>query len=169
MRVAVTDLVGRPGAVRGWSGRLTPGAEVHEAVADRVLLDLSLESVVEGILVRGVVEADVVQACARCLDPVAERRRVTVAELFVDPHRADADEADEGYELVDDNTAIELDTMVRDAVVMDLPVRTLCRPECAGLCPVCGDNRNDGDCGHRPAALRDPRWAALAELDLPPA
>ena len=72
-----------------------------------------------------------------------------------------------GYEIVDDLTAIDLSTLIRDAVLMDLPVRVLCREDCQGLCPVCGTDRNREDCGHRPEAAPDPRWAKLAELDLP--
>jgi uncharacterized protein len=46
---------------------------------------------------------------------------------------------------------------------MEHTISQLCRHECAGLCPECGANRNDGDCGHR-AVAADPRWAALEEL-----
>jgi uncharacterized protein len=52
---------------------------------------------------------------------------------------------------------------VREAVLLDLPLAPLCRPDCAGLCPECGADLNAGDCGHRPNAT-DPRWTALDDL-----
>jgi uncharacterized protein len=74
-------------------------------------------------------------------------------------------EPEPGYELIDDATAIDLSTLVRDALIIDLPVRTLCGDACRGLCPVCGANRNLHDCGHGGQATTDPRWAPLADLD----
>ncbi len=59
-------------------------------------------------------------------------------------------------------TTIDLGPLVRDAVVLELPMAPLCRDDCAGLCPQCGANRNEGDCGC--VAPRDPRWANLDVL-----
>ncbi|MBW3659639.1 MAG: DUF177 domain-containing protein [Actinobacteria bacterium] len=177
MRVPVTDLIGRPGATKPFTATLEredvgdPGASwgpADDALRGHIELDLDLDSVVEGILVRGDVTFTVELPCARCLEPQSSTHAVTVAELFPDPRkREDEDEDDPGYEIVDDLTAIDLSTLIRDAVLMDLPVRVLCREDCLGLCPVCGADRNTEDCGHRPAEEPDPRWAALADLDLP--
>jgi ribosomal protein L32 len=107
------------------------------------VLDLHLDAVVEGILVRGTLGFRVALPCARCLEPQELAFEVDVAELFVDPTKRDErDEEDPGYELVDDLTAIDLTTLVRDALLIDLPVRVLCREDCQGLCPVCGADRN---------------------------
>jgi uncharacterized protein len=79
--------------------------------------------------------------------------------------RADPDRDDDGYALTDE--AIDLDQVVRDAVGVEMPFAPLCRPGCLGLCPVCGGNRNLGECpGHE---TLDPRFAVLADLlpDLP--
>jgi uncharacterized protein len=59
---------------------------------------------------------------------------------------------------------LPLDTMARDALVLGFPGFPLCRPDCAGLCPVCGADRNSGDCGHGGTEQLDPRWAGLAGL-----
>ena len=175
VRVPVTDLVGHPGETRALTRAVDPG-EFGDApwgplvtrVTQEVALDLHLDAVVEGILVRGWIGFTVEVPCARCLEPQHVRRDVDVAELFVDPTRRTAGEDDDpGYELIDDLTAIDLTTMVRDTLVVDLPVRFLCSEACLGLCPVCGTDRNRLDCGHRPGAAPDPRWAVLAELDLP--
>ncbi|MEX0869279.1 MAG: DUF177 domain-containing protein, partial [Nitriliruptoraceae bacterium] len=107
--------------------------------------------------------------CGRCLTPLDRDVVADVTELFIDPDKyADDDEVDAGYEIVDDHTAIDISTLVRDALIIDLPYRVLCREDCAGLCVVCGTDLNETDCGHRRTAEADPRWAALADLTLPP-
>ena len=174
MRVPVTDLVGHPGETRALTRAVPPdefgddpwGPAVTEVEED-VDLDLHLDSVVDGILVRGSIGFAIVIPCARCLEVQHVRRDVDVAELFVDPRkREDDDEDDPGYELIDDRTAIDLSTMVRDTLLVDLPLQFLCDEGCLGLCVVCGADLNQGDCGHRPGSAPDPRWARLADLDL---
>jgi uncharacterized protein len=175
VRVPVTDLVGNPGRTRPFTAAVgrdafgdDPWGPADDALIDPIELDLHLDAVVEGILVRGDLAVRLVLPCARCLAPQPADRTLVVAELFQDPtKRDDADEAeDPGYELIDDRSAIDLSTMVRDAVVIDLPPRVLCRDDCLGLCPECGVDRNEVDCGHGREQLRDPRWDKLAELDL---
>lgn len=176
MRVPVTGLVDHPGETRALTRAVPPttfGDEpwgvVGHAVEDPVELDLHLDAVVEGILVRGRLRFHLEQPCGRCLVPQPLDLDVTVAELFTDPARRDPDDEDDpGYELIDDATALDLTTLVRDALLIDLPVRTICREDCAGLCPVCGGDRNHTDCGHTESGSADPRWSKLAELDLPP-
>jgi uncharacterized protein len=175
VRVPVTDLVGHPGQTRELT-RAVPPEEFGEdpwgptvtSVGDPVQLDLHLDAVVEGILARGHLTFQVEVPCSRCLVPQQLVREVEVAELFLDPTKQDEDDEDDpGYELLDDLKSIDLTTMVRDALLIDLPVQVRCREDCQGLCPRCGADRNLQDCGHRPGAEPDPRWAALADLDLP--
>ncbi|HXQ54586.1 MAG TPA: DUF177 domain-containing protein, partial [Actinomycetes bacterium] len=59
---------------------------------------------------------------------------------------------------------LPLDTMARDALVLAFPAFPLHSPDCAGLCPVCGADRNTIDCGHTGTEDIDPRWAGLAGL-----
>jgi len=176
VRVVVTDIVGRPGSTHPLQERVPTvdfGGDWGPAdgmLDDTVDLDLHLDSVVDGILVRGTVSFGVTLACARCLKPLPTRIDAHVTELFVDPARDhdDEDDVEPGYELLDDLTAIDLSTLVRDALLIDLPIRVLCRADCAGLCPECGAELDAGDCGHGGQDGIDPRWAALADLDLPP-
>lgn len=174
MQLSITDLTGRPGATRRV---VTTVARAHidepggswgpgdDALASDLDLDLALEMLLEGLLVRGAVRFVTVQPCARCLREVREDRDVQVAELFGQERRDQ--EPEPGYE-IDPAGTIELDTMLREAVVISLPLRVLCREDCQGLCPVCGADRNDGDCGHRQEPDPDPRWSALAALRVPP-
>ena len=129
-------------------------------------LDLRLEAVMEGVLVTGTVRGQAVGECVRCLDQVTELMDVTVSELFVYPERAAAaeqggDEDDEDlHEL--DGDFLDLEPALRDAVVLTLPFQPVCRPDCPGLCPVCGARLAD-DPGHSHETL-DPRWTALSGL-----
>jgi uncharacterized protein len=119
--------------------------------------DLLLESVTGPALVAsGTVTADWTGECRRCLGDAVGTLTADVRELF-EP----ASDEEETYLLRGDQ--IDVEPLVRDAVLLELPLAPLCREDCAGLCPVCGANRNEGDCGHKPDE-RDPRWAALDQL-----
>jgi uncharacterized protein len=133
-------------------------------------LDLRLEAVVEGVLVTGTARMEAVGECVRCLRDVTLPVEVDVQELFVHDASREA-----GYESDDEvsqiqGDLIDLEPVVRDDVVLDLPFQPLCTPDCAGLCPTCGA-RLDDDPGHHHDAGTDPRWAALGGLvaDAPPA
>ena len=130
-----------------------------------VELDLRLESVVEGILVTGTARMEAVGECVRCLREVRVPIEVDVQELFVHDASSEAgyDDDDEVSLLHDD--LVDLEPVLRDDVVLDLPFQPLCTPDCAGLCPRCGA-RLDDDPGHHHEAVTDPRWAALGGLDL---
>jgi uncharacterized protein len=123
-------------------------------------LDLRLESAVEGVLVTGTGQVELRGECVRCLSPVEDRIEVDVQELFVYP--GSGAEEDEASRMVGDQ--IDLEPVLRDAVVLELPFQPLCRPDCAGLCPECGANRND-DPGHEHRPDHDPRWDALLKLE----
>jgi DUF177 domain-containing protein len=124
-----------------------------------VEVDVTLIPFSGGIQVEGTVRAPWVGICRRCAEPVSGELRIGVRERFADdPLAAPSDE--ELYPIVDDT--IDLAPLVRDAVVLELPMAPLCREDCAGLCAQCGANRNEADCGC--VAPRDPRWANLDVL-----
>ncbi|MDO8309515.1 MAG: YceD family protein [Actinomycetota bacterium] len=131
-------------------------------------LDLRLESVLEGVLVTGTADLLVSAECSRCLDPVDWHEEIDLTELFRYPATdargavvADPDESDDPLpELQDDY--LDLGPVLRDAVVLDLPLAPLCREDCPGLCSQCGARLAD-DPGHAHETT-DPRWAALAAL-----
>ena len=129
-------------------------------------LDLRLEAVMEGVLVTGRVHGLAVGECVRCLDEVTEPVDVTLSELFVYPERAavaeqDGDEDDEDLRELDGDF-LDLEPALRDAVVPMLPFQPVCRPDCPGLCSICGARLAD-EPGHSHETL-DPRWAALGGL-----
>ena len=128
-------------------------------VRDDVLLegDLLLEALIEGILVSGSLRGTLALRCARCLTEFDQPLALEVHEMFVPDPEPDTDD----YPL-DPEGAIDLDQMIRDVIGVELPFSPLCRSDCQGLCPVCGGDRNLGECpGHVEV---DPRWAALSAL-----
>lgn len=131
-----------------------------------VELDLRLEAVMEGVLVTGTATAVVEGECARCLEPIRDPVEVTLQELFVYDDTDDRDlpdeEGDETSTLRGD--LLDLEPLLRDAVVLALPFQPLCREDCPGLCPECGVRLAD-EPDHQHEAPVDPRWAKLDELD----
>ncbi|OLR91571.1 YceD family protein [Actinokineospora bangkokensis] len=129
---------------------------------DPVELDLLLESVVEGVLVTGTASGTLVGECSRCLDPITEPVVVDITELYAYPDSTtdETTDDDEVSRLVDDR--VDLEPVVRDAVVLAVPNVPLCGPDCAGLCPDCGRKWAEVGPDHRHETI-DPRWAALQE------
>ena len=125
-----------------------------------VELDLRLESVVEGVLVSGSATVKVRGECVRCLGEISDEMEVDIQELYVYP----------GVELDDDLASrlkgdlIDLEPLLRDQVVLDLPFQPLCRDDCSGLCAECGANLNDNP-DHSHGSRLDPRWDALRGLE----
>ncbi|MEZ5078468.1 MAG: YceD family protein [Solirubrobacterales bacterium] len=100
--------------------------------------------------------------CMRCLEP---------AELDLEVEAREVDQASaEDPELASpyvDGEELDLGRWAHDAAMLALPTSLLCRPDCAGLCPVCGESLNDADpADHEHESARDPRWAALDDLKL---
>lgn len=121
-----------------------------------VALDLRLESVVEGVLVTGTAVVSLQGQCARCLEPIASPEEVDLQELYLYPDKEPDDDEASRVE----GELLDLEPLLRDTVVLDLPYTPLCRPDCAGLCPDCGADLND-DPEHRHDDRVDPRWAGL--------
>jgi uncharacterized protein len=125
-------------------------------------LDLRLEAVHEGILVSGTVFAEVKGECGRCLDPLAYDLEANVQELFFYEGVELSDEEDDEEQRRVEHDLIDLEPVLRDAVVTMLPFQPVCREDCQGLCSECGVRLED-EPGHHHEDM-DPRWAALAEL-----
>lgn len=129
-------------------------------------VDLTLESVVEGIWVSGTADVEVTAECSRCLEPIAWNESVALEQMFRYPPTdargsiIETDDDDADTPLVVDET-IDLEGPLRDAVVLALPIAPLCSPDCRGLCPECGERIDDAPHDH---PVKDPRWAALESL-----
>ncbi|HET7725034.1 MAG TPA: DUF177 domain-containing protein [Propionibacteriaceae bacterium] len=120
-------------------------------------LDLRLEAVGEGVLVTGTAEVALTGECTRCLRPISDSMEIDIQELFYYPGNEPDDEAAR----IEGET-INLEPVLRDAVVLDLPFAPLCTEDCRGICPVCGADLND-DPDHRHDDDVDPRWGSLQQ------
>lgn len=176
--VDVRRLPRTPGSMTTLSRQAPAPADLGVAMArvpegSPVDLDCRLESVLEGVLVTGTADVVVAAECSRCLDPVEWHEEFDLTELFRYP-TTDArgaiveagDETDDPLPEVQDDL-IDLEPVLRDAVVLDLPLAPLCREDCPGLCSQCGARLAD-DPGHA-HEVTDPRWAALTALADPDA
>lgn len=128
-----------------------------------------------GILVTGQLETEVEVVCSRCLEPfllpikvkLEEEFRPTVdvvtgAKLKKTASGVSISDEDKAT-LIDEHHVLDLSEVVRQDILLAIPMRPLCRPNCAGMCPHCGHNLNEGPCGCREEAI-DPRWAVLGRL-----
>lgn len=156
--VDARELVGRPGSVRSLTvaepvdGLKTGLASMPGDVRAR----LEMEGVEDGVVAQGLLEGSMTLTCARCLKTFEQNFSAEVREIFA--LRAGDDEYP-----VSAGGEIDLEPMVRDAVILAMPFSPLCRPDCKGLCARCGGDRNLGECTCPPEE-RDSRWAALDQL-----
>lgn len=169
LAVAIHDLTRRPGNSRTLDldvpSPADMGTEVLGVPEGRTMhLHLTLESVSDGILVSGAVVVPLEGECVRCLEPLRTEHEVEVAELYLYPEaleRAVADGDEEALEMLHtDGEVLDLEPMLRDAVVTSLPFQPLCSADCPGLCPTCGERLRDLEPGHRHESI-DPRMRAL--------
>ncbi|WLQ40398.1 DUF177 domain-containing protein [Streptomyces laculatispora] len=137
-----------------------------------VELDVRLESVMEGVLVTGTARASAEGECVRCLEPLSLEVEADFQEMFSYPDADDrnrsktADPVDDAEDDEDrfflEDGLFDLESVLRDAVVLALPMQPVCRETCAGLCSECGVGLDENP-GHHHEAL-DIRWAALQGL-----
>ena len=154
----VYDLMHRPGEMRERALDLTVPERLGNPVIGipagaKLHVDVRLESLHDGILVSAEVDADAVGECVRCLIEVTEPVQVEFQELF-------AYSEDEAFEYEVHEDTIDLEPVIRDAVVLSLPFQPVCQEDCLGLCPQCGVRLLDNP-GHEHEQPIDPRWAAL--------
>lgn len=120
-----------------------------------VVLEVVLESFLGGITVTGTVSFSWEGRCRRCLEAATGTVTASLREVCSDDPDLEVD-----YPVTGD--WLDLEPVAHDACILELPLAPLCRPDCLGLCPQCGANRNDQSCTC--TTEPDPRWAALARL-----
>jgi uncharacterized protein len=156
--------------------RVPVGADMH--------LDVKFEAVTEGVLVTGSATAPLAGECARCLRPLTTSVTASFTELYLyadgrrthDKHERhakhdrrnsrewlDEDTEQDDEERYLDGDLLDLEPVLRDAVVLALPMSPLCLQDCPGLCVECGVPLADAGPGHGHDSP-DPRWAALEQL-----
>ena len=160
LRVNARELLRVPGTTRPVAAELD--AQTLGLDDDRIVgpISVALEAVsnLDGVVVHGTVSVPWTAPCRRCLVSVTGNVVVDVDEVYQDVVVDEDAFAIEGDQ-------IDLTPAVREYVMIELPDGPLCRVDCAGICPVCGTDRNERQCDCD-TSVRDDRWAALDDLKL---
>ncbi|MGI9085473.1 MAG: YceD family protein [Aeromicrobium sp.] len=158
------ELGRRPGNERTINLAIAAPAKMGSAVfgvpeGSDIAIELRLEAVMDGVLATGTASTQATGECVRCLDDLDQNLVVDFQELFL------YDESGED-ELSLEGELLDLEPVLRDAVVLALPLNPVCDPECPGLCPECGARLAD-DPDHTHGDAIDPRWAKLSRMTDP--
>jgi uncharacterized protein len=150
-----TRTIPAPDALRVELAGVPAGAEVEVTVR--------LEAVHEGVLVTGTATAPVSGECARCLEPVTSSVEASFQELY---HYEPSPGEDDEDVLLLEGDLLDLEPVLRDAVVLALPLSPLCSDDCAGLCAQCGARLADAGPGHQHDDVILPEWEALRQFNV---
>ena len=155
LRINAVELLRQPGAVRDVSVDIAaaPLDAEHERLVGDIHVELRLTALNDGIDVDGTVSAAWSTVCRRCLVDVSGTAVGVVDELYqIEPLDPDAYLIEDGQ--------LDLAPLIRETVLLELETERLCRDDCAGLCPVCGVDRNSAECSCD-TSVKDDRWAGL--------
>jgi uncharacterized protein len=158
--VNAAELLRRPGTERDIATEIAADAlglaDARFRADDQIAIALHLESLIDGIVVVGTIDVPWHGACRRCLQPLDEHTESPVDELYqsvvTNP---------DAFEMTGDQ--LDLLPMVRELALLDAPEAPLCRPDCAGLCPVCGVDLNNATCTCE-APAQPSVWDVLDQL-----
>ncbi|MFQ5409073.1 MAG: DUF177 domain-containing protein [Anaerolineales bacterium] len=136
--------------------------ERHAAISADVIVgsltgSVRLTRTSPGIYVTGKFNAEREGECSRCLVNTPLHSAVEISELYEYPPTAGAEF------VITEDAVLDLAPLLRELLLLDEPARVLCRPDCAGLCPVCGKDRNYDTCDCEPETI-DPRLGVLRTL-----
>ncbi|MEY2996385.1 MAG: hypothetical protein RLZZ39_1210 [Actinomycetota bacterium] len=159
--VNALELLRRPGSHKAVSVDVPPedidlGDEERLSADDEISIELMCESTTDAVVVSGTIRVATRGVCRRCLRDVEGELTIGVHETYQET-RTDPD----AFPI--ENDQIDLRPMIRESVLLDVPEAPLCRPDCPGLCPVCGADLSTESCSCVIETL-DPRWSALSEL-----
>ena len=168
----IIDLSQIEGSTRAFEFTMSPDDlgldESNIKFAGDILASGDVQKQTAQVNVSGRITADAEIDCTRCLKPVEQSLAIDFAVSFVTTEHFAADRerevaaADLDTDVLDSDT-LDLKDVIREQILLNLPAQLFCRPDCKGLCPECGADRNliDCDCG---LDRTDPRWAALKDL-----
>ena len=113
----------------------------------------------QGLLLQGDFKAKIGLECVRCLENYPQPIQWTITELYAFDNRS----VSESNLLVPEDGQIDLTELMREYALLEVPIQPLCKDDCRGLCPECGENRNRMDCGHTESHPDTP-FAVLKDL-----
>ena len=100
----------------------------------------------QGLVIQGNFEGDTTIECVRCLKDFSHHLTWEITELYAFHNKP----VDEMGLILPEGAQIDLAPILREYALLEIPISPVCKPECKGLCPVCGENLNKTDCGHQP-------------------
>lgn len=161
------ELGRKPGSERTYNRSIEASAGMGYDVyavpeGSTIELEFRLEAIMEGFLVTGTFSARAVGECVRCLDPIDKRVVAGFQEMYLFEAPSNPEEGDEEDHVLE-GELLDLDPVLRDAILLALPHNPLCGPDCPGLCPECGARLAD-DPDHTHGEAIDPRWSSLIQL-----
>lgn len=124
------------------------GREIE--IKDVIKLDLDIYNTQDSFLLEGTIEADLILTCSRCLEKYESPVKLDISEEVL---KSDMEDRDELF----------IDEIIVDNIILSLPIKTLCSETCKGLCPICGQNLNEGDCDCEVDNI-DPRLQKLKDF-----
>ncbi len=168
LQISLIDLPRQPGASRLYEFLVDVPSDLGvydvKVVNDVLNLKVRLTCVTQGVLVDLSTDVEINSACYRCLDDVTENMDICAQELFYYPDMRQKllDCGDEDLQQVFEveNDCVDLTTLVRDSIVLELPMRMLCDESCLGLCPYCAKKFVDLEPNHSHEFIDD-RWKKL--------
>lgn len=125
--------------------------------AEPLVWQVDVTNTGEALLVTGTVEGDAKTSCARCVEefPLSLTGEIEGYYLLDAEKGAPEDMDDDEFDVLPENNVIDLEPLIRAALLLEFPLVPLCDDDCKGLCPTCGANLNDGSCGCAPVADDD--------------
>jgi uncharacterized protein len=173
MQINVSQLLQEPiGATREY--KFDDAADIiGDGRKNRVQGDCRLLRIRRGILVRCSLDTEVELTCSRCLSRFRQPLKIRFEEEFLPTIDVNSgmplpQTEDAGAFMIDEHHIMDLIEPARQYALMSIPMKPLCRQDCAGLCQKCGQNLNQGPCAC-PAEEIDSRWSELTKLLSPPA
>ncbi len=163
IKINVAEIKKRLVGSKAFSYELTPD-ELEITDTDlKITAPIVLQGVVENagdvLLLKVDAKTEIERTCGRCLKVFAEPLDAHVVEKFY-PAGAENIENDA---FIYESDLLDITEPVRESLLLAVPLQSLCREDCRGLCPVCGADRNEGDCGCDTTSV-DPRLAALKQF-----
>ena len=119
-------------------------------IKDKVQLELEIYNTEDSFLVQGILEAELILSCSRCLQKYSSPIKLDISEDVMKNEMEDEEE-------------LYLDDIIVDNIILSLPMKPLCSEDCKGICPQCGQDLNQGECDCEIETV-DPRLAKLKEF-----
>jgi len=150
-----------------WLASAVPDTSLGLSAAG-VRLDGRLEPAGDDYLLRGTLSGQLTVPCARCLEPAPVAVDSPIAVTFVerDEPEADSEEDTDDEAISFQHGVIDLGVAIRDEILLAVPMTAVCRDDCAGICPVCGGNRNLTPCDCEKRANQTSKLGVLAKIKL---